>query len=90
MFSIILKEIKNCTYKYLHFRKLGKCQIEEDILFLFINIGIVIFVSVILKKTKIIFIPIYLRCSKIPKGYSSNISNISENVNIFEIASTQH
>ena len=36
------------------------------------------FVSVILKKIKIIFVPIYLRCHKIPKGYSSNSSKISD------------
>ena len=58
--------------------------------FLYINIGIIVFVSVILKKLKIIFIPIYLRCCKIPEEYSSNSSNISDNVNIVEIISTQH
>ena len=63
---------------------------RRHILFLFINITIIIFVSVILKKTKIIFIPIYLRCCKIPKGYSSSSSNISDNVNIVETTSTQH
>ena len=51
---------------------------------MFVNIGIIIFVSVILKKIKI-FIPIYLRYSKISKAYSSNSSNISDNVNIVEI-----
>ena len=55
------------------------------------TLGILIFVSVILKKIKIIFIPIYLRSCKIPKGYSSNSSsNISDNVNVVEITSTQH
>ena len=37
-------------------------DIEGDIVFLSINIGIIIFVSVIL--IKIILIPIYLRCCK--------------------------
>ena len=46
------------------YRKFGQCYFEEDILFLFINISIIIFVSVILKKIKIIFIPIYLRYCK--------------------------
>ena len=41
---------------------------------MFVNIGIIIFVSVILKKI----------------AYSSNSSNISDNVNIVEITSTQH
>ena len=54
------------------------------------QIDIIIFVSVILKKIKIILIPIYLRCCKIPKAYSSNSSNISDYVNIVEITSTQH
>ena len=48
------------------------------ILFLFINIGVIIFVSVILKQIKIIFTHDYLRCCKIPKEYSSNSSNISD------------
>ena len=48
------------------------------------------FVSVILKEIEIIFIPIYLRCFKIPKGHSSNSSNSSDYVNIVEITSTQH
>ena len=59
-------------------------------LFLLINIGIIVFVSVIFKKIKIIAIPIYLRCCKIPKVYSSNSSNINDYVNIVEITSTQH
>ena len=54
------------------------------------NIGIIIFVSVILKKIKITVISIYLRCYKIPKGYSSNSSNISDYGNIIETALTQH
>ena len=37
-----------------------------------------------------IFIPIYFLCCKIPKGYSSNSSNITDNVNIVEITLTQH
>ena len=36
--------------------------LRKYILFLFINISIMIFVSVIFKNIKIIFIPIYLRC----------------------------
>ena len=57
------------------------------VLILFINIGIINFVSVILKKIKFIAIPIYLHCCKIPEGYSSNISDY---VNIVEITSSQH
>ena len=38
----------------------------------------------------IIFIHIYLRCRKIPKGYSSDSSNIRDYVNIVEATSTQH
>ena len=49
------------------------------------NIGIIIFVSVILKKKKMIFLHNYLRCCKIPKGYSSNSSNISGYINIVAI-----
>ena len=52
--------------------------------------SIITFVSVIWKKIKIIFIHYYLRCCKIPKGYSSSSSNISDYVNIVEIRSTQH
>ena len=63
---------------------------EEDISFLYINTGIIVFVSVILKKIKTIFISFYLHCRKIPEEYSSNSSNISDNVNIVEITSTQH
>ena len=63
-----------------------------------LGIGIIIFVSVILKKMKIIFIHIYLRCCEIPKGYSSNSSNISDYIIIpisvitsnVEITLTQH
>ena len=54
------------------------------------NIGIIIFVSVILKKIKIIFTPIQLRCCKNSQRISSNSSNISDYVNIVEITSTQH
>ena len=72
--SVILKKIYIYIYIY--------------ILFLFINIGIIIYVSVILKKIKIIFIHCYLCCCKIPKGYISNSSNISDYVNIAEITST--
>ena len=39
---------------------------------------------------KINFIHIYLRCFKIPKGYSSNSSNISDYITIFEITSIQN
>ena len=60
------------------------------VLFLFINIGIIIFVSVILKKINIIFTPIYFVVAKILKGSSSNSSNISDYVNIVEIKTTQH
>ena len=44
-------------------------------LFLLINYGIIIFVSVILKKIIAIFIHNYLRCCKIPEEYKSNISD---------------
>ena len=60
------------------------------ILFLLTNIGIIIFVSAILKKIKIIFIHKYLRCWKIPKGYISSSFNISDYINIVGITSTQH
>ena len=39
------------------------------VLFLVINIGIIISVSVILKKIKLIVLPIYLHCCNIPEGY---------------------
>ena len=64
--------------------------LRRYVLFLFINIRIIIFVSVILKVVKTIFIHNYLRYCKIPKGYSSSSSNISDYVNIVEITSTQH
>ena len=54
------------------------------------NIGIIIFVSVILKKIKIIFTPIQLRCCKNSQRISSKSSNISDYVNIVEITSAQH
>ena len=54
------------------------------------NIGIIIFVSVILTMIKIIFTPIYFVAAKIPKGYSSNSSNINDYINIVEITSTLH
>ena len=57
---------------------------------IFSCIGILIFVSVILKKIKFIVIPICLHCCNIPKGYSSNSSKISDYVNIVEITATQH
>ena len=57
---------------------------------IFVNIGIIILVTVILKKIKIIFIPIYWRCCKIPKRYSSNSSNSSDYVNTVESISIQH
>ena len=62
---------------------------KRYISFLFINIGIIIFVSATLKKIKIIFIRNYLRCSKIPKEYISNSANISDYLSIVEITSTQ-
>ena len=74
----------------MHYRNFGQCYFEEDILFLFVNIVIIIFVSVILKKIKIIFTPIQLRCCKNSQRISSNSSNISDYVNIVEITSTQH
>ena len=52
--------------------------------------GIIISVSVILKKIKFIVIPINLHCCNIPTGCSSNSSKISYYVNIIEIAATQH
>ena len=67
-----------CAYKYLH-QKLWLI-FEKYILFLFIKIGIMIFVSVILKKMQIIFLHNYLRCFKIPKRYISICSNISDYV----------
>ena len=54
--------------------------------FLVINIGIIISVSVILKKIKFVIIPIYFHCCNIPKGQSSKISDY---VNIIEITETQ-
>ena len=50
------------------------------ILFLFINIGIMIFVSVISKRKKTLFIHNYFRCCKIPKGYIFNSCIISDYV----------
>ena len=50
----------------------------------------IISVSVILKKIKIIVIPIYLHYCNIPKGHSSNSSNISDYVNTVKITATQH
>ena len=82
-----------CTYKYLHWKLwlvlFWRTYVLFLFIFLFINIGIIIFVSVILKK-KLMVIPIYLHCCKIPKGHSSNSSNISDYVNFVEIALTQH
>ena len=60
------------------------------VLFLVVNIGIIISVNVILKKIELIAIPIYLDCCNIPKGYISNSSKISDDVNIVEITATQH
>ena len=60
------------------------------VLFLIINIGIIISVSVILKEKKFIVIPIYFDCSNIPQRYSSNGSKICDYVNIVEITATQH
>ena len=60
------------------------------VLFLVVDIGIIISVSVILKEIKFIVIPIYLHCCKISKGYSFNSSKISNYFNIVEITATQH
>ena len=49
------------------------------------NNGIIIVVSIILKKIKIIFIYSYLRCCKIPKVHRSIISDY---VNIIKIPMT--
>ena len=76
------------TYKYLHQKLWLALLWRRYISFLFINIDIVIFVSVILKKIQITFIHNHLRYCKIPKGYISNSSNISDYVNIVEITST--
>ena len=57
--------------------------LKNRILFLCINIDIIIVISVIMKKIKIIFVRNYLRCCKIPKGC------ISDYVDIVEITSTQ-
>ena len=55
------------------------CVILKKIcVFLFTNIGIIIFAIAILKEIKFIIISIYLRCCKISKVYSSNSSNISD------------
>ena len=87
LFWMIYKIV--CTYKYLH-QKLSLVLLwRRYILLSFINIGIMIFVSVILKKIKIMFTHNYLLCCKIPKGYISNSSNISDYVNIVAITSTQ-
>ena len=48
----------------MHYRNFGWCYFKGDILFLFTNISVIIFVNVILKKIRIIFIPIYFRCCK--------------------------
>ena len=77
-------------YRYIYQKLWLVLFWRRYLLFLFINIGIITFVSVILNKIKIIFTPIYLRCCKIPKGYSSNSSNINDYVNIVEITSNLH
>ena len=59
------------------------------ILFLIINIGIKVFVSVTLKKTKILY-PYLFALFKIPKGCSFNSYKIRDYINIVEITSTQH
>ena len=74
-FSVRLKRANGVLYAL---ETLVSVILKKYILFLFINIGIIIFVSVILKKMEIIFSHIYLRCCKIPKEYSSNSSNISD------------
>ena len=71
---------------------IGYCW-RRYILFLFINIGIIIFVCVILKKIKITLFPFICIVSKITKKYSSNSSSssyVSDYVNIVEIKSTQY
>ena len=74
-----------CAYKYLH-QKLW-LMFEKDILFLIIKIGVMIFVSVILKKMHIIFLHNYLRCFKIPKRYISNCSLYQTNPDLLTIGS---
>ena len=64
--------------------------ILKKICIIFSYIGIIISVSVILKKIKFIVIPIYLHSCNIPKGHSSNSSKISDYVNVVEITATQH
>ena len=76
-----------CTYKYLHQKLWLVLFWRRYISFSFIDIGIIIFVTVILRKIKIIFIYVYLRCSKVPKEYSSSICDY---FNTFEITSTPH
>ena len=75
-----------CTYKHLHYKLWLVLFWRRYVLFLVINIGIMISVSVILKKIKFIVILIYLHCCNIPKGYSSKF----QYVNIVEITTTQH
>ena len=64
-----------CTYKHLHYKLWLVLLWRRYVLFLVINIGIIISVSVILKKIKFILTPIYLHCCNIPEGYSSNSSH---------------
>ena len=64
--------------------------ILKKICVIFSHTGILISVSVILKKIKFTVIPIDLHCRDIPKEYSSNSSEISDYVNIVEITATQH
>ena len=64
--------------------------ILKKICIIFSYIGIIISVSVILKKIKFIVIPIYLHSCNIPKGHRSNSFKISDYVNIVKITATQY
>ena len=72
------------------YRNFGCCYFEEDILFLCIDISNIIFVSVILKKIKLALLLFICVAASFPTRYSSSSSNISDYVNIIEIAWTQH
>ena len=71
---------------------IGYCW-RRYIPFLFINIGIIIFVCVVLKKIKITLFLFTGIVSKITKEYSPNSSSssyVNDYVNIVEITSTQY
>ena len=78
-----------CTYKYLHLETLVGITFKKICIFIYkywhYNLCYCYFDE---NKIYRYFIP--LHCCKIPKGYSSNSSNISDYVNIVEITSTQH